>query len=157
VITCAGGYPLDKTYYQTIKGFVGAMDILAQGGNLVIFSECSEGIGSHEFVEAQKRLLSLGMDRFLESLLAKSHAGIDEWQTEMLLKPMNIGTLHLFSKGLSDEDHILPGVNVVKSPNEAVLKYIEEAEDNRVTVIPEGPYVVPIFSPYGGPPQDNSI
>ena len=157
VITCAGGYPLDKTYYQTIKGFVGAMDILAQGGNLMIFSECSEGIGSHEFVEAQKRLLSLGMDRFLESLLAKSHAGIDEWQTEMLLKPMNIGTLHLISKGLSDADHILTCVNVVKSPNEAVLKCIEEAGDNRVAVIPEGPYVVPIFSPYGGPPQDNSI
>ena len=32
VITSASGYPLDKTYYQTVKGMVGAMDILAPGG-----------------------------------------------------------------------------------------------------------------------------
>ncbi|MEM8733213.1 MAG: nickel-dependent lactate racemase [Planctomycetota bacterium] len=46
IVTTAAGYPLDKTYYQTVKGMVGAMGILAEDGNLVIASECSEGIGS---------------------------------------------------------------------------------------------------------------
>ena len=32
VITSSAGYPLDKTYYQTIKGMVGALDILEPGG-----------------------------------------------------------------------------------------------------------------------------
>jgi len=43
VITSSAGYPLDKTYYQTIKGMVGPMDILQPDGDLFIVSECSEG------------------------------------------------------------------------------------------------------------------
>ncbi len=46
VVTSAAGYPLDTTYYQTVKGMVGPVDILEPGGNLVVVSECSEGIGS---------------------------------------------------------------------------------------------------------------
>ena len=44
VVTSSAGYPLDKTYYQTIKGMVTPMDILAPGGALIVASECSEGI-----------------------------------------------------------------------------------------------------------------
>ena len=35
VITSAAGYPLDATYYQTVKGLVGAMSALAPGGGPV--------------------------------------------------------------------------------------------------------------------------
>jgi lactate racemase len=35
VVTSAAGYPLDKTYYQTVKGMVGPIDILAPGGRLL--------------------------------------------------------------------------------------------------------------------------
>ena len=56
IITSAGGYPLDKTYYQTVKGMVGPLGILEKGGTLIIASECSEGMGSPEFVSAQKQL-----------------------------------------------------------------------------------------------------
>ena len=46
VVTSSAGYPLDKTYYQTIKGMVTPLDILEPGGTLIIASECSEGFGS---------------------------------------------------------------------------------------------------------------
>ncbi|MEM8604988.1 MAG: nickel-dependent lactate racemase, partial [Cyanobacteria bacterium P01_H01_bin.121] len=46
ILTSAGGYPLDQTYYQTIKGIVGAIDILEPGGDLLIVSACSDGLGS---------------------------------------------------------------------------------------------------------------
>ena len=49
VVTSSAGYPLDKTYYQTIKGMVTPLDILEPGGTLIIASECSEGFGSAEF------------------------------------------------------------------------------------------------------------
>ncbi len=58
VVTSAAGYPLDKTYYQTVKGMVAPIDILAPGGDLLIVSECAEGMGSLEYVEAQQRLLA---------------------------------------------------------------------------------------------------
>jgi lactate racemase len=60
VVTSAAGYPLDKTYYQTVKGMVGPVDILEPGGDLIVASACSEGMGSKHYVEAQRRLVELG-------------------------------------------------------------------------------------------------
>ena len=145
VVTSTAGYPLDKTYYQTVKGMVGAMDILEPGGNLIIASACDEGMGSDEFVEAQKRLISLGPDGFLAEIQKKSRADIDEWQTEMQLKPMRIGTVHLYTDGLSDEELVLTGVNIVTSMEDAIAQSVQQSGDNQIAVIPEGPYVIPSY------------
>lgn len=151
VVTSAAGYPLDKTYYQTVKGMVGPLEILAPGGDLIIASECSEGMGSTEFVEAQSRLLDLGPDRFLEQIAGKSHADVDEWQTQMQLKPMQVGNVHLYTTGLSEADALLTGVNRVESLNAAVRASLSRSPDGAVAVIPEGPYVVPLFRPQQTP------
>jgi nickel-dependent lactate racemase len=145
VVTSTAGYPLDKTYYQTVKGMVGAMDILEPGGNLIIASACDEGMGSDEFVESQKRLISLGPDEFLTEIQKKSRADIDEWQTEMQLKPMRIGTIHLYTDGLTDEELVLTGVNIVTSVEDAIAQSVQQSGDNRIAVIPEGPYVIPSY------------
>ena len=68
IVTTSAGYPLDKTYYQTVKGMVGVIDILEPGGTIIIASECSEGMGSREFVAAQKLLCEVGPDRFMSIL-----------------------------------------------------------------------------------------
>lgn len=100
VLTSSAGYPLDKTYYQTVKGMVTPLDILEPGGTLIIASECSEGFGSPEFRTAQAKLVEMGPDRFLATLKAKTFAEIDEWQTEMQLKPMRLGRIQLYTTGL---------------------------------------------------------
>ncbi len=143
VITSAAGYPLDKTYYQSVKGIVGAMNLLETGGGLFIVSECSEGMGSGEYVDAQKQLLSLGPDAFLNHLLSKRFAGVDEWQTQMQLKAMKIGNVSLYSGGLTDADFALTGVGRVDSIESAVHEHVAMAADTHVAVIPEGPYVMP--------------
>ena len=146
VITSSAGYPLDKTYYQTVKGMVGAMDILEPGGNLFIVSECSEGMGSGDYVEAQRRLLALGQDKFLEELRPKPHAAVDEWQTEMQLKPMRIGTIRCYTNCLCAEDLQLTGVESFSELDrfhEAIRQSVERSGDLSLAVIPEGPYVVP--------------
>lgn len=142
VVTSAAGYPLDKTYYQTVKGMVGAMDILAPGGDLIIVSECSEGMGSPEFVDAQRRLAQAGPGAFFDSLMTQSHAKIDEWQTQMQLKPMAIGNIHLYTTGLSAIHHADTCVTVVPSLDDAVSQSMATG-DGSLAVIPEGPYVVP--------------
>jgi nickel-dependent lactate racemase len=147
VVTSAAGYPLDKTYYQTVKGMVGPLDILEPGGNLIIASACDEGMGSPEYVEAQMRLLELGQTGFMSAIRAKTHAAIDEWQTQMQLKPMAVGNIHLYSEGLSENDRALTGVNMITSVSEAVRASIEQSGDNRVAVVPEGPYIVPVYKP----------
>ena len=73
------------------------LDILEPGGTLIIASACSEGFGSQEFRDAQERLVELGPERFLATLTAKTLADIDEWQTEMQLKPMRVGRVQLYT------------------------------------------------------------
>ena len=144
VVTSAAGYPLDKTYYQTVKGMVTPLDILEPGGTLIIASECSEGFGSDAFREAQRLLVELGPDAFLRTLLAKSLADVDEWQTEMQLKPMRVASIKLFTGGLSDDDLRLTGVDPVDSVDAALARAVTESGSPAVAVIPEGPYVVPV-------------
>jgi nickel-dependent lactate racemase len=146
VITSSAGYPLDKTYYQTIKGMVTPLDILEPGGTLIMVSECSEGFGSHEFRDAQARLVELGPEKFLATLTAKSLAEIDEWQTEMQLKPMRVGRIELYTTGLAGDDRTLTGVNMIADVTDAIARSIQRSGDSKVAIIPEGPYVIPQFS-----------
>src|SRR5262249_19694904 len=103
VVTSAAGFPLDRTYYQTVKGMVTPVDILAPGGTLILASDGSEGLGSRDFRAAQQRLVAMGPDGFLKSILPKPLADIDEWQTEMQLKAMRVGRVRLYTGGLPAE------------------------------------------------------
>ena len=143
VVTSAAGYPLDANYYQTVKGMVGPLDILEEGGDLIIASECSEGLGSAEFAAAQKRYIDGGMDAFLANIATKSHASIDEWQTQMQARLQSRAEITLYSSGLSDEDRALTGVTLAESVEAAVARSIARHGDPEIAVIPEGPYVIP--------------
>jgi nickel-dependent lactate racemase len=145
IVTSAAGYPLDKTYYQTVKGMVTPIDILAPGGTLIIASECSEGIGSPEFHASQARLVNLGPDAFLQMIQRKTLADVDEWQTEMQLKPMRIGRVQLYTSGLSTDERRVVGVDLIDSIDRAVGESVSRSGDDEVAIIPEGPYVVPFF------------
>jgi nickel-dependent lactate racemase len=146
VVTSSAGHPLDKTYYQTIKGMVTPIDILAPGGTLIIASACSEGFGSPEFRAAQVRLAELGPERFLATLTAKSLAEVDEWQTEMQLKPMRVGRIQLYTTGLDAEERRITGVEIITNLDAAIAASIDRHDDPAVALIPEGPYVVPVHS-----------
>jgi len=147
VVTSAAGYPLDKTYYQTVKGMVAPIGILAPGGDLLIVSECAEGMGSLEYVDAQRRLLGLGPDGFMADISAKRFADIDEWQTQMQLKPMRVGAVHLYSEGLNADSVRLTGVHKMDSVPDAIRASVQRSGDTHIAVIPEGPYVVPEYRP----------
>ena len=146
ILTSAAGHPLDKTYSQTVKGMVTPLDILEPGGTLIVASACSEGFGSPEFREAQRRLRTLGPDAFLQTLLAKSFADVDEWQTEMQLKSLRAGHVQLYTTGLDDEERSLTGVETIASIEAAIAIALARAGDPAIAVVPEGPYVVPVVA-----------
>jgi nickel-dependent lactate racemase len=145
IITTSAGYPLDKTYYQTVKGMVGVIDILEPGGTIIIASECSEGMGSQEFVEAQRVLCKVGPERFMSILEGRDKALIDEWQTEMLVKALRVGTVQLYTAGLSKEDLKDIFVEPVLSVEEAIAASVLAHGEKKIAVVPEGPYVIPLF------------
>jgi nickel-dependent lactate racemase len=147
VVTSAAGHPLDRTYYQTVKGMVGPIEILEPGGRLVIASSCADGMGSKEYVAAQRRLVDLGPDGFWRGIAQKRFADVDEWQTQMQLKPMRLGRIQLYAPALSAADRALTGVESIDSVEEAVLDAVRTSGDRAVAVVPEGPYVVPVYRP----------
>jgi len=147
IITSAAGYPLDRNYYQTIKGMVGVADILEAGGDIFVVSECSEGLGTREYADSQARLIAMGADRFMEETAQKQYAGIDEWESVMQIKAMKLGTMHLYSGCLSEEEQSLTGVSIIKSLKETIEKIVKAKHDTRVAVVPEGPYVIPVYRP----------
>ena len=142
VVTSAAGYPLDQTYYQTVKGMVTPMDILAEDATLILASDCSEGLGSDAFRASQRRLIDLGADAFLASLLEKRFADIDEWESEMQTKAQRAARVRMKSR-LNECDRGLTGVEMIHSVEDAVRESVGRSGDNAVAVIPEGPYVVP--------------
>ncbi|MBM3457442.1 MAG: nickel-dependent lactate racemase, partial [Armatimonadetes bacterium] len=83
VSTCAG-YPLDLTFYQAVKGMVGALPSLKPGGTLILAAECAEGIGSRHFTEALLECTDL------EAFVARTYdPGFflpDQWEIHELWK-----------------------------------------------------------------------
>ncbi|MCB2053464.1 MAG: nickel-dependent lactate racemase [Geminicoccaceae bacterium] len=144
VVTSSAGHPLDKTYYQTVKGMVGPLEILEPGGDLIIASACSEGLGSRHFAMAQKRLSELGPEGFWRSIEHKPFADIDEWQTQMQTKAMNAGRVRLVTDGLSPEELEIVAVEHSPSLEAALAQSLTDQRTDEVAIVPEGPYVVPV-------------
>jgi hypothetical protein len=122
------------------------LDILEPGGTLIVASACSEGFGSPEFRAAQARLVDLGPDAFLQTLVAKRFADVDEWQTEMQLKSMRVGRVQLYTTGLDEDEQRLTGVETVGSVEDALAQAFARAGDSDLAIVPEGPYVVPVVA-----------
>ena len=142
VVTSAAGFPLDQTYYQTVKSMLTPMGILDQDATLIVAADCSEGLGSEAYRAAQQRLLKQDPQRFLTDLVGKRFAEIDEWQTEVQLKAQRAARIQLFSE-LDQSDRACTGVETIDCIDSAIAAGVERAGDPAVAVIPEGPYVVP--------------
>ena len=112
---------------------------------MIIASRCEEGLGSPEYRESQSHLKQLGADRFLQRIRGMPLADIDGWQTHMLLRPLNIGKVSLFSEGIVGNDRDLTCVDMIDSIEEAIAQSVSESGDKVVAVIPEGPYVIPVL------------
>jgi hypothetical protein len=104
-------------------------------------------LGSPEYAQAQRRLIGLGADGFMADINRKLFADIDEWQTQMQLKPMKAGQIHLYSDALPQDARELTGVTLTDSVLDTVRRSVEQGGDDAIAVIPEGPYVVPVYQP----------
>ena len=149
VLTSAAGYPLDSTWYQSVKGACAGAPILEAGGDLFLAARCAEGFGSNEFRAAQERLVRLGKERFRTEAAGRERAEIDEWETVMLLKVLDAGTLHLFSDGMGRAERGLTGAVPVDGLEAGLRAAMDRAGSRRIAVIPEGPYAAP-FVQSGG-------
>jgi nickel-dependent lactate racemase len=152
VITSSAGYPLDKTYYQTIKGMVGALNVVKKGGTIIIASECGEGLGNDTFVECLRKFGEIGdIDKFIEYIDAPENFIADQWQVEKMAIAMRRAEIILVTEGLSPEREPLTQVRVMRTLDAALkVAFERQGVAARVAVIPEGPYVIPCRDACGG-------
>lgn len=144
VITSSAGYPLDATYYQAVKGMVGALPILKPGGTLILAARLSEGIGSPEF--AGLLLESSCLEALVERIRRPDHFVVDQWEVLMLYKAVAKAEVLCYSEGLDDET--MRRVYATPIPSvEAGIAYAlrRHGPDARIAVIPKGPYVMPVL------------
>lgn len=144
VVTSSAGYPLDTTFYQTVKGLKGVLPILKPRGTIILAASISEGIGSPEFQKIFKENDSL--DQFMERILADDYFVMDQWQVEELAQVVKKANVAYVSEGLSNE--VFKGLYVDSAPSveeaiDAALK--KHGTDAKIAVIPKGPYVLPVL------------
>lgn len=63
----------------------------------------------------------------------------------MQLKLMRMSLIVLYTTGLDPEERRLTGVEITDSIEEAIRASIAAHGDPAVAIIPEGPYIVPVF------------
>ena len=71
---------------------------------------------------------------------------MDAWQTEMLLKALRQGEVHLYSAGLPEADWADTGVRRVTNLEQELAAAMAASGDSALAVIPEGPYVIPVVN-----------
>lgn len=139
VITTSAGYPLDLTYYQSVKGVTAASHIVKQGGTVLLAAACQEGLGSPEFTRFVRRFPDART-----CLEATEHEPvvIDQWQLEKLALVTQKANLAFCTPGIPVEDRAYLWGPVFERPAEAVEAVCGSLPRGaRVAVIPEGPYV----------------
>jgi lactate racemase len=139
VITSAAGYPLDLTFYQTVKGLTAAHHIVKPGGRILVVGACTEGVGSPEFTWRLKTFGSCA--DYLDSIRS-TPVEVDQWQLEKLALTGIAYELYFFTPGVKAEDLGDYGSRWYPTIEAAVAALLEGLPRGaRVALVPEGPYV----------------
>lgn len=142
VVTSAAGYPLDTTFYQSIKGLTGVLPIVKEGGTIILAASLTEGIGSPEFQQLFRDHADL--DGFMRTILGKDYFVMDQWQLEEMAKVCRKARVRYVSDGLPAETLNRLFVEAIPSVEHGVAEALRQyGPKARIAVVPKGPYVLP--------------
>ena len=141
VVVSGGGHPLDRTFYQAIKGVAAAAGIVRRGGVIVLCAELAEGVGSADFEKGLRA--SRGPAEFELRLADDAHFAIDQWRVQHLCQALRRARVLLYSDGLPRETQRELFVEPVESPEAGMARALASLGPRaRVAVLPQGPYVL---------------
>ena len=142
VITSGAGYPLDTTLYQAIKGLVGALPAVKDGGTIIMAASLSEGLGGGEFSRAL--LETDNLNGFMEDIMSGLRFVIDQWQIEVLARVLRKADVMLYTSGLAGSLLRKIFADPISSVEEGIEKALaRHGKKARIAVIPKGPYAIP--------------
>lgn len=141
VVTSSAGYPLDTTFYQSVKGLVAALPVVREGGTIILAASMSEGIGSPPFQQLFRENASL--ESFVERIQGGDYYVVDQWQLEELAKVRRKARVKVVTDGLPAATLNSLFVESAPSVESAVADSLADyGPDARIVVIPKGPYVL---------------
>ena len=141
VVTSCAGYPLDTTWYQAVKGLIGALPIVKQGGTIVLAASLTEGLGSPEFQELIRD--NPDLQKFKKRIMETDYFVMDQWQLEELCKVVSKCRVKVVTHGLDAATLKQCAVEPAASVEQAVAESLAEYGPNAtLAVIPKGPYVL---------------
>ena len=146
VITTSAGYPLDKTFYQAVKGLCGVEGLVRRGGTVILAAECSEGMGNPAFLDCLRvRAQFASHDDYIRHIEQPDHFIPDQWQVEKLSQALRRAHAVLVAGGLSEKDHQLTLCERAASVESALRACLQKhGPSAKIAVVPEGPYVIPV-------------
>ncbi len=140
VITTGAGYPLDLTFYQSIKGITAASHIVKTEGKILLIAACEEGSGAPEFSRMVKESPS---DAGFMKRVECAPVVVDQWQLEKLALVTAKADVFYYVPGLPREYHESLWGRSYASAAEAVAGLCSSLRPGAtVAVIPDGPYVL---------------
>ncbi len=152
VVTCGGGFPLDTTFYQTVKGMCTALPALGPDSTLLQVSGCSQQLGSKAYTD-----LLLEWDNDWQGFIADIKANcdttkLDQWEYQMqcrVLSRIGMKKLLFVSDGIPADIQRKISVNPMLGKGDAQARAQKAIDDfvvanpgAKIAIIPEGPYTM---------------
>ncbi|MCJ7506010.1 nickel-dependent lactate racemase [Candidatus Bathyarchaeota archaeon] len=145
VVVSPGGNPRDLNLSQALKAVYQTLDIVKEGGAMVLVAECPEGEGSQAFGEWMMR--SEG-SRQIEHAIKKRFS-IGAHDAYYLTKALEKAKIYLVS---TIPDHYVSSIFKMRpsrTANAAIQTALRSVgKDSKVTVIPYGAFTLPIVQEY---------
>lgn len=126
VIASSGGYPKDINFIQGHKSVHHSAAFVKDGGNLIVLSECSEGIGSNYFT----KFLEAGSFGKAFSILEKNYEGNGGTALSMMTKTSRIN-IHMLTSLSHAECELLK----VRKLNPADIQHLIDKEFGSIALI----------------------
>ena len=138
VITSAAGFPLDLTFYQSVKGLTAATHMAKARGRILVVAQCAEGMGSPEFARIIRNMGSF--EQYLEEIRDRP-VEVDQWQVEKLALAGVRNEVYFYAPGVTRQELGRLGVRWFGDLEEALATVLRGVSAGaRVTLVPEGPY-----------------
>ena len=138
VITSSAGFPLDLTYYQSVKAVTAAQHLIKKGGRVLVVAECAEGVGSGEFAASLKNISSF--EAYLDEI-SRPPVQIDQWQVEKLALAALRSELFFYTPGVQAEDLGILKDRYFPRLQEAIAAATANLPRGaKILLVPEGPY-----------------
>jgi nickel-dependent lactate racemase len=146
VITSNSGYPLDLNIYQTVKGMSAAAQIVKEGGNIIIASECWDGLPANSDYETILNSVK-SVDELMDFIKTNESELKDTWQIFYQALIQKKANVYMFTDKIDNETvrraFLNPVEDIARLTKELVRKI---GPDTNICIMPEGPQTIPYLS-----------